>query len=50
MTAMPLEVAPTSIEIRALQILDVLITRSLSLRLVRSAPWAGLNPSDEVLA
>jgi len=49
MTAMLLEVASTSLEYAGCKILDVLITRSLALRFVRSTPWAGLNPGDKVL-
>jgi hypothetical protein len=49
MTAMLLEVASTSLENAGCKILDILITRSLALRFVRSTPWAGLNPGDEVL-
>ena len=49
MTAMPPELAPTSLENAGCKILDVLITRSLALRFVRSAPWPGLNPGHKVL-
>ena len=46
MTAMLLELAATSPEYAGCEVLDVLITRSLALRFVRSTPWAGLNPGD----
>jgi hypothetical protein len=49
MQAMPPKFTPTPIENARCKFLDVLITRILSLRLVRRAPTASLDPSDEVL-
>jgi hypothetical protein len=49
MPAMALEFAPTSIKSARCKFLNVLITHTFSLRLVRSAPTASLDPIDEVL-
>ena len=49
MTAMLLELTPTSLENAGRKVLNVLITRSLSLRLVRCAPRAGSSPISDIL-